>query len=229
LKKEILVLGTSQQIQEFKSRVQTNEEIIFDNARSYNSTQLRQFDVIFDFLFDEDIEVLEDYVENTGQVVFVNSVKTTLGEIRLFLDNPKAEFIGMNGLPTFLNKEHWEIVNKIKNHKQLQSILTSLGLSYYLVEDRVGMVAARVICMIINEAYYTLMEGVANKSDIDTSMKLGTNYPYGPFEWCKTIGIQHIYDLLDALHNDTKDPRYMVCPLLKQEYLASFGTSFIPQ
>lgn len=222
MKREILVLGNARQIQEFKTKVQTKEEIIFDSSRSYNSAQLRQFDVIFDFLFDEDIEVLEDYVGNANQVVFVNSVKTTLGEICLVLDNPKAEFIGMNGLPTFLNKKHWEIVNKIKNHKRLESILKSLGLSYYLVDDRVGMVGARVISMIINEAYYTVMEGVANKNDIDTSMKLGTNYPYGPFEWCNIIGIQHVYDLLDAIHNDTGDPRYVVCPLLKQEYLASF-------
>jgi 3-hydroxybutyryl-CoA dehydrogenase len=71
--------------------------------------------------------------------------------------------------------------------------------------------------MIINEAYYTLEEGTANRGDIDLAMKLGTNYPYGPFEWAQRIGIHHLVKLLDALHQDTHDERYKVCNLLRNE------------
>ena len=77
----------------------------------------------------------------------------------------------------------------------------------------------RIISMIINEAYYTVMEGTATKEDIDTGMKLGTNYPMGPFEWAGKWGIANIYELLEAMYLDSKDERYKICPLLKQEYL----------
>jgi 3-hydroxybutyryl-CoA dehydrogenase len=81
------------------------------------------------------------------------------------------------------------------------------------------MVTPRILFMIINEACYTLQEGTASKEDIDTSMKLGTNYPFGPFEWANKIGIKHVYETLEAIYLDTHDERYKVCPLLKTMYL----------
>lgn len=89
-----------------------------------------------------------------------------------------------------------------------------------IVDDRVGMVTPRVISMIINEAYYVVQEGTASREDIDLAMKSGTNYPYGPFEWIRRIGIKHIYEVLEAVYEDTKDERYKICPLLKKEYLS---------
>ena len=50
--------------------------------------------------------------------------------------------------------------------------------------------------MIINEAYYTVQEGTASREDIDLGMKLGTNYPMGPFEWSQAWGLNNIYELL---------------------------------
>jgi 3-hydroxybutyryl-CoA dehydrogenase len=73
--------------------------------------------------------------------------------------------------------------------------------------------------MIINEAYYTVQEETATRDDIDRAMKLGTNYPFGPFEWCQRIGINHVYEVLEAVYEDTRDERYKICPLLKKEYL----------
>jgi 3-hydroxybutyryl-CoA dehydrogenase len=81
------------------------------------------------------------------------------------------------------------------------------------------MVTPRVIFMIINEACYTLQEGTADMKDIDTSMKLGTNYPFGPFEWADNIGIKHVYETIETMYSDTHDERYKVCPLLKTKYL----------
>ena len=58
------------------------------------------------------------------------------------------------------------------------------------------------------------------REDIDKAMKLGTNYPHGPFEWCERIGVKHVYEVLEAVYEDTKDERYMISPLLKKEYLS---------
>ena len=108
---------------------------------------------------------------------------------------------------------------KKKTKVDLTSVCDELGTDYLIVDDRVGLVTPRIICMIINEAYYTVQEGTATKADIDAGMKLGTNYPFGPFEWCAKIGVDHVYELLEAVYEDTKDERYKICPLLKKEYL----------
>jgi 3-hydroxybutyryl-CoA dehydrogenase len=128
--------------------------------------------------------------------------------------------VGFNGLPSFFDLGVLEVsIWKNEDKPMLESLANTLGFQYLLVDDRVGLVTPRVICMIINEAYYTVQEGTASRDDIDMAMKLGTNYPYGPFEWCKRIGLRHVYELLEAVYEDTHDERYKICPLLKKEYL----------
>ncbi len=86
------------------------------------------------------------------------------------------------------------------------------------VTDRTGMIALRIICLIINEAFLVKQEGTSSEADINTAMKLGTNYPFGPFEWCELIGIDVIYNLLIKLHNELGDDRYRMTPLLREMY-----------
>jgi 3-hydroxybutyryl-CoA dehydrogenase len=69
--------------------------------------------------------------------------------------------------------------------------------------------------MIINEAYFALSEEVSTKNEIDIAMKLGTNYPYGPFEWASLIGLLKIAKLLEILY--LNDERYATAPALLQE------------
>ncbi|MFX8832908.1 3-hydroxyacyl-CoA dehydrogenase family protein, partial [Acinetobacter baumannii] len=77
------------------------------------------------------------------------------------------------------------------------------------------MLAARVVAMIINEAYFGWGEGISSKADIDIAMKLGTNYPYGPFEWGYKIGVQKILELLQVLSKT--DDRYTPAKALIEE------------
>jgi len=81
------------------------------------------------------------------------------------------------------------------------------------------MATPRVVSMIINEAYYLLQERGAAANDIDAALKLGVNYPYGPFEWAEKIGIANIAQTLEAVYHDTHDERYKICPLLKKAAL----------
>ena len=75
---------------------------------------------------------------------------------------------------------------------------------YRFVPDIPGMVTARILAMIINEAYFTLQENVSTKEEIDIAMKLGTSYPYGPFEWSEKIGLKNIHNLLIELSKTDK-------------------------
>lgn len=75
-------------------------------------------------------------------------------------------------------------------------------------------VALRVICCIVNEAYLALSEGVATETDIDKAMKLGANYPRGPFEWAEEIGVEGILRMLDSLR-DAYGEAYIAAPALR--------------
>lgn len=69
--------------------------------------------------------------------------------------------------------------------------------------------------MIINEAYFGLGDGISSKQEMDIAMKLGTNYPFGPFEWSEKIGLGRIHALLSKLSETST--RYQIAPALTKE------------
>lgn len=181
---------------------------------------LEKAEVVFDFNMDEDAEALEYYKDREGLILFCNAPKISLAEMAYFQGPVSCVLIGFNGLPSLFDRPLLEVsLLKEENAAILKETCQKLNTAYCVVEDRVGMVTPRVLCMIINEAFYTLMEGTATIEDIDLAMKLGTSYPYGPFEFAERIGYHHVYEILEAVYEDTKDERYKICPLLKKKYL----------
>jgi 3-hydroxybutyryl-CoA dehydrogenase len=217
----ILVIGDQIHVDECKAKFGTQHEYIFEMSHSEVDMPLSKYDVIFDFILDEDPLQAELYTTDKGATVFINTAKLSLVELSNVFDHDiEASLFGFAGLPTLINREVMEVsVRNASDKTSLQQICNALHTNYLLVEDRIGLVTPRIICMIINEAYYTVQEGTAIREDIDKAMKLGTNYPYGPFEWCERFGIHHVYEVLEAVYNDTRDERYKICPLLKREYL----------
>ncbi len=218
---KILVTGEKVRADELRERFSTVSDLELDYTDGDEEEDYRDYDAIFDLNFDDDISALEYYAPLKEKPVFVNAVKSTLNEA-VYATNArvKCRLFGINALPGFLSQSVWEISLYRKfETPELDKLIERLGLEYLPVDDRVGMIKPRIIFMIINEACYTLHEGTATIEDIDTSMKLGTNYPYGPFEWCDKIGITAVFETLAALYEDTKDERYKICPLLKTKYL----------
>jgi 3-hydroxybutyryl-CoA dehydrogenase len=201
----------------------------FGNSHQYTQTEpyhlkpsfISGQELVLDFVIDEYQDHLDLYNDHPGLHVWLNTPKTSLGELLFICESCRFIPIGFNGMLGFFERDLLEMTLSSTSHQPaLDALCRQLGVPYQLVNDRVGMVTPRVICMIINEAYYTVMEGTATRGDIDQGMKLGTNYPYGPFEWCKKIGLSHVYELLEAMYEDTRDERYKICPLLKKEYLS---------
>jgi len=178
-------------------------------------------DLIIDTNFEEQTDRMAQYADLKGKIVLVAAVKTSLLQaVAKYGKTVYCHLVGLNALPTFAARSLWEIsLYNAKEEAVIEPILKELGIDYQVVEDRVGMVTPRIICMIINEAHYTLQEGTATIADIDLAMKLGTNYPYGPFEWMEKIGVQHVYEVLEAVYEDTRNERYRIAPLLKRKYL----------
>ena len=219
---KILVVGEPHHLDEWKQKIGDSHSYDLSEDHTDIKRLLKKFDVVFDFIVDEDPEAFENYATEKC-TVFVNSAKISLGEFSHLCGNEiRCTMFGFNGLPTLFDRSVLEVaVLKKEDEAKLKAKVDELNTNYLLVDDRVGLVTPRVVCMIINEAYYTVQEGPATREDIDIAMKLGTNYPFGPFEWCQRIGIRHVYELLEAVYDDTKDERYKICPLLKKEYLAS--------
>jgi 3-hydroxybutyryl-CoA dehydrogenase len=97
-----------------------------------------------------------------------------------------------------------------------QKFFNGLGLETAVVEDSVGLILPRIVCCLVNEAAYALMEHVAQPREIDTAMKLGTNYPLGPLEWGDLIGLDVVLAVLRGLFDEYGEDRYRPAPLLKQ-------------
>lgn len=95
-----------------------------------------------------------------------------------------------------------------------------LGFETIQVSDGPGLVRARILCCLINEAASALMEGVATAEDIDLAMKLGTNYPYGPLEWADHLGLDCVLAVMTGLFEEWGDDRYRPTPLLRRMVLA---------
>lgn len=141
-----------------------------------------------------------------GVPVLVNSVIETCSEL-------PAGYMRINAWPGFLQRPVAEIAGE--NVGQAERLMEALGWSFELVPDISGMITARIVATVINEAYFALGEEVSTKQGIDTAMKLGTNYPFGPFEWAGKIGLGQVYRLLQ--HLSMTDERYRPAPALEAE------------
>ncbi|PTQ52327.1 MAG: 3-hydroxybutyryl-CoA dehydrogenase [Hydrogenibacillus schlegelii] len=94
--------------------------------------------------------------------------------------------------------------------------LASIGVRTFRVGDEVGLAFPRVLAMIINEAAFALMEGVATAEDIDRAMRLGTNYPEGPLAWADRIGLDEVQAVLRGLYRAFGEDRYRPAPIFRQ-------------
>lgn len=100
----------------------------------------------------------------------------------------------------------------------VKSALAAAKLTPIELRDVPGLLLARTVAMLINEAADAVYQGVCDEQGADLAMKLGTNYPAGPFEWLQQIGVETTMTLLNNLFDAYRSERYRVSPLLQQRY-----------
>ncbi len=209
----IAIIGELKQVNELLTMISLEQSNIqvFNNANEFSGN----YNYIFDLTFEKH-KNFKLFIEQSEQaVIFINAVFVQLEEC--IPTEYAHRVIGINALPTFIQRNTLEYCTLLSNPSVPVPIFK--WQKWEKVQSRIGMVTPRVIAMIINEAYFTLQEGTANRKDIDIALKLGTAYPYGPFEWCERIGIINVYNILYSIQQDTHDDRYKICSLLKTEYL----------
>jgi len=90
------------------------------------------------------------------------------------------------------------------------------GLHPEWVADAPGLVLARIVCQLVNEAAFAIGEGVGSPEDVDAGLTLGLNHPRGPVEWGNAIGIEQVLSVVDGLYDDRREERYRAAPLLRR-------------
>jgi 3-hydroxybutyryl-CoA dehydrogenase len=203
----LVVVGNDTALAECKARLGESHHYTHVLNSPADGKHLHEADVVFDFFESGNAKDLLVYSALKNTPLFINTVFTTLSSVlaEARLSNP---VFGFCGLPGFFNREILEVTDDNKQTSPLTAISEKLNFKAIRVKDQVGMVTPRVVAMIINEAFETLQNGVASKVDIDLSMKLGTNYPFGPFEWAERIGVDNVRALLLAIQRETADSRY---------------------
>lgn len=163
-----------------------------------------------------------------GVLLFVNTLTATATAVAAELGGRST--IGFSFVPAlFAESTTFEMAASLQSSPEdlaraLALMRTLVPKEIEVVEDRVALLSLRVLGMIINEAAFALMEGVAGAEDIDVAMKLGTNYPEGPLRWADRMGADLVVAVLQALYEEYQEERYRPCVLLKQ--YARAGRSF---
>jgi len=191
----------------------------------FEKVQEFDLDVVIDLNpFDQTMITNLIYNENQPKLVICNVLSHSATEYRLssnlecnvygvsFIENLFAKSSFLEACEASSNEESKLGLTKTE---ELNLIKDLFGKELKILKDSVALVSARVLAMVINEAYFAIQEEVASQQDIDVAMTLGTNYPVGPLEWAEEISPEIILSILDSLHSHYKEERYKAASALR--------------
>lgn len=160
-----------------------------------------------------------DEVVPAGRVLASNT--SSISITRLAAVTKRAEkFIGMHFMNPVPVMKLVEIINGLATDKETLDLTVALskqfGKTPVEAQDFPGFIANRILMPMINEAVYTLFEGVGTPEGIDEVMKLGMNHPMGPLALADLIGLDTCLAIMEILHSELGDSKYRPCPLLRK-------------
>lgn len=168
---------------------------------------------------------LASLVSNRDAVLATNTSSISITEIAAAL--PKDQQHRVVGMHFFNPVPVMALVEVIKGVQTSDEVVArtvalaeKMGKTALKANDRAGFVSNRVLMPMINEAFYALMEGVAEPEAIDGIMKLGCNFPMGPLRLADFIGLDTCVHIMNVLADGLNNDRYRACPLLKQLVVA---------
>ena len=163
--------------------------------------------------------IFEDLLPHLKPDTILTSNTSSISITRLASRTDRPEkFMGfhfMNPVPVMQLVELIRgIATDEATYKTLHDVVEKLGKTSASAEDFPAFIVNRILMPMINEAVYTLYEGVGNVKSIDESMKLGANHPMGPLELADFIGLDTCLAIMNVLHDGLADTKYRPCPLL---------------
>lgn len=146
-----------------------------------------------------------------------NTSSISITRLASATDRPE-QFIGIHFMNPVPLMQLVEVIRGIATDddtfKASQDFIGRLGKTSIMSEDFPAFIVNRILLPMINEAVYTLYEGVASVEDIDTAMRLGANHPMGPLQLADFIGLDTCLSVMQVLHEGLADSKYRPCPLL---------------
>jgi 3-hydroxybutyryl-CoA dehydrogenase len=163
--------------------------------------------------------IFEDLLPHIKPETILTSNTSSISITRLASRTDRPEkFMGfhfMNPVPVM---QLVELIRGIATDEETfaacKAVVDRLGKTAATAEDFPAFIVNRILMPMINEAVYTLYEGVGNVKSIDESMKLGANHPMGPLELADFIGLDTCLAIMNVLHDGLADTKYRPCPLL---------------
>jgi 3-hydroxybutyryl-CoA dehydrogenase len=150
-------------------------------------------------------------------LVASNTSSISITRLAASTDRPE-KFIGIHFMNPVPLMELVELIRGIATadatFESAKEFVTKLGKTIAVAEDFPAFIVNRILLPMINEAIYTLYEGVGNVEGIDTAMKLGAHHPMGPLELADFIGLDTCLSVMQVLHEGLADSKYRPCPLL---------------
>ncbi len=150
-------------------------------------------------------------------VLATNTSSISITRLATTTDRPE-KFIGIHFMNPVPVMELVELVRGIATGEETfelaKEFVKKLGKTYAVAEDFPAFMVNRILLPMINEAIYTLYEGVGSVAAIDTAMKLGARHPMGPLELADFIGLDTVLSVMQVLHEGLADTKYRPCPLL---------------
>ncbi len=152
-------------------------------------------------------------------VLATNTSSLPITSIAQVLKDP-TRLVGIHFFNPVLQMDLVELIPGIRTRSEFveraERFAKKLGKTVVHSKDSPGFVTTRALAVLINEAAWMLQEGVATREDIDAAYRLGFRHPMGPFELADLVGIDTAVAILDVLWDGFRDPKYRVCPLLRQ-------------
>ncbi len=163
--------------------------------------------------------IFEDLIPHLKPTTILTSNTSSISITRLASRTDRPEkFMGfhfMNPVPVM---QLVELIRGIATDKETfascRAVVEKLGKTAASAEDFPAFIVNRILMPMINEAVYTLYEGVGSVESIDSSLKLGANHPMGPLELADFIGLDTCLAIMNVLHDGLADTKYRPCPLL---------------
>jgi 3-hydroxybutyryl-CoA dehydrogenase len=150
-------------------------------------------------------------------IIATNTSSISITRLAAATDRPE-KFIGIHFMNPVPVMELVEIIRGIATddatYEATKTFVTKLGKKFAVAEDFPAFIVNRILLPMINEAIYTLYEGVGSVDAIDTAMKLGAHHPMGPLELADFIGLDTCLSVMQVLHEGLADSKYRPCPLL---------------
>jgi len=154
---------------------------------------------------------------NPDAIIATNTSSISITRLAASTDRPER-FIGIHFMNPVPLMELVEVIRGIATDdatfETAKSFVAKLGKKIAVAEDFPAFIVNRILLPMINEAIYTLYEGVGNVEAIDTAMRLGAHHPMGPLELADFIGLDTCLSVMQVLHEGLADSKYRPCPLL---------------